>query len=394
MQIKRTKTFRHKLLSRRPQMLFMLSALAAMLCFADSAEAQRRGGRGHGRSSFRHGGGRRPGFNRGGFGRRSFGRRHFGHRRLGNRRFGNRGFRRFNGGHRRFGHGGFRRFNRGGHRRFSRGGFRHNLGRGFGRHHGGHHRNRNYSKFHFPRHRGFSSYHGHRYRNHHKSFHHFGFGAGGFGYARPYPFYRSYLQNDACVVGETVVSGAGEFESSLERGRAFIKNKEYDRAADLLLQVVRSDAEAGLPKLLFGHALAAIGDYDYAAHAIRRALVRLDINAVMFGVNDLYHNAEEFDRLFYALHHHTHKHPSDPDAHLLLGYFRYFSGQYDEAIESLSQTLRYSPDDRHAHMLHELATSKRNATSSVREISPKRAHLSVEKSRHSRVSKNGSATDG
>ena len=382
-----TKTFRHRLFSRRPLIFFFLPALAALLCFADLAEAQRRGGRGHGRSSFSRGG-RGHSFNRG-FGRRNIGRRHFGHRRSGNRRFsnrgfrrfGNRGFRRFNrSGQRRFNRGGCRNFNRSGHRRFNRGGIRQNFGRGFQRHHNrrhynGHRYRRNHSKFCFPRRQGFSSHRGYGHYKYGKPFRSFGVGFGGsVGYVAPYPVYREYPINNVYVGGPPVVIDARQLEPSLEIGRELIRNREYDRAADALLQVVRADTEAGLPKLLFGHALAAAGDYGYAAYAIRRALIRIDLDTVMPGMKDLYHDAQEFDRLLYALHHHARKNPSDPDAHMLLGYFRYFGGRHNEAIESLNQALRYDPGNHQAQLLREHALSKERANSPMREIEPKRVY--------------------
>lgn len=160
--------------------------------------------------------------------------------------------------------------------------------------------------------------------------------------------------------------------SSLGRGLQEMRSGQYDRAVDRLLQAVLADPEAGRPKLLFAHALFAVGDYGYAVYALRRALDRIDdLAAVEYGVDDLYHNAEEFDRLLYQLRGHAKKNPSDVDVHLLLGYLQHLSGQFNPAIRSLNRALELKMGDRHATALRKLAREDLRASSQPRPARPK-----------------------
>ena len=108
--------------------------------------------------------------------------------------------------------------------------------------------------------------------------------------------------------------------SYLEQGRQHLTEHDYNRAVDTLLQAVLQQPEAGLPKLLFGHALAAAGDYGYATYAIRRGLARIR-GPVPFTGAGLYGDAAEFDRVLYKVKHDAERKPADTDARFLLGYF-------------------------------------------------------------------------
>ncbi|MEE8170246.1 MAG: tetratricopeptide repeat protein [Phycisphaerae bacterium] len=140
--------------------------------------------------------------------------------------------------------------------------------------------------------------------------------------------------------------------SELSEGARLMKSRDYETAADVFFQAVLAEPSAGLPKLLFGHALCALGDYDYAAYVIRRAVDRLDDPVPAdWSVDVLYADANEFERQIYKLHHHTQRHEADADAHFLLGYFRFFAGRPAEAARSLDHAIRLNASDRHASAL-------------------------------------------
>ena len=153
-----------------------------------------------------------------------------------------------------------------------------------------------------------------------------------------------------------------------------MKDREYKRATDTFMEAVLTAPDAGFPKLLFGHALFAAGDYDYAGYAIGRAIDRIDdLDAVSPGVDDLYRDADEFERLVYKLRDHVRRHNLDADAHFLLGYFRYFAGDYESAVRSFDQALRLNRVHRHATALRKLARAKPAASSQDPEVDPEPA---------------------
>ena len=66
--------------------------------------------------------------------------------------------------------------------------------------------------------------------------------------------------------------------SLLDAGLRYLKSRQYARAATTLLQTVVADPDAGTPKLAFGDALFATGDYHYAALAVRRGIDRVGVH--------------------------------------------------------------------------------------------------------------------
>jgi len=159
---------------------------------------------------------------------------------------------------------------------------------------------------------------------------------------------------------------------ALRMGRRFMKQRSYDRATDAFLAAVLAEPEAGLPKLLFAHALFAAEDYDYAAYAIRRAMDRIDdLNAFSPTLTDLYQESKEFDRLLYKLHHQVERHPIEADGYFILGYFSAFGGDDNAAIDAFDRTLRRSPDDSHAARLRNLARSRTGQSTTRPRVKPK-----------------------
>lgn len=141
---------------------------------------------------------------------------------------------------------------------------------------------------------------------------------------------------------------------ALRLGRQFMKQQAYDRAVEALMAAVLAEPDAGLPKLLLGHALFAAGDYAYAAYAVRRAMDRIDdLGAVTPAVADLYSDAKELDRLLYRLHKNVDTHPIEADGYFLLGYFSLYSGDHKAAADALDRALRRAPGDRHAARLRD-----------------------------------------
>ena len=364
-------------------------AVAALLIPAGATLGQRRGssrhggrGIGHGGSGHRIGIGRR-GIQRGGAGRRG-GLRHGGQGRSGAgvRRFRLRGIVR-RGGFRqhRTGQSGPRHLRGFGVRGSQHRSPRHQLGTG---HRGDHHDNSTHLGglnslglgrigFGHLRHRRGP-------RLHHQSTY-LDYGFNRYGYYNSYGVGYGYGLGPAIIYSESAegardrssVDGDNQAESLLSYGRRQLKEGEYHLAAEALLDAVLGAPEEGVPKLLFGHANFAIGDYDYAAYAITRAMDGIDdLEAVPLRVTDVYRDSGEFDRLLYKLHDHVRKHAFDAEAHFLMGYFRYFAGKHDSALRSLNEALQFDLNHRHAKALREIVRAKIRSAKKKQAIRPKR----------------------
>ena len=119
-----------------------------------------------------------------------------------------------------------------------------------------------------------------------------------------------------------------------------------------------TEPQNGGRKLNYGVALFAIGDYDYAAYAIRRGLDRVaEWGGDAMDPKILYGEQGGFDRHLGALRDYASGHKDDNAAHFVLGYMLWASGQYKDARPVLDDALKIDPDDGHIKKLHDLATN-------------------------------------
>ena len=285
-----------------------------------------------------------PRGHRGGFGHRSGSGRHGGSGR-------HVGF----GRHRGFGHHGLRRHHARHHRSSHHLGLRHRSGhlRPHLGHHGGHHG----SSLHLGR-RHHGGHHVPRLGHHGGSSHRLGLGHHGeigvasgpviqdslLGYGRQNPR-NNYAPRQA--------------DHSLAAGKRFFKEGKYALAVDAFLQAVLAAPQDGVPKLYFGLAHFAVGDFGYAVYAIRRGMDRVpNWGEDKMDLRYLYGHLADFDQHLAVLTAHAQRSPADGDAHFLLGYVLYFTGQYPPAIEQLDLALQIDGKNRHAAKLRQLAMER------------------------------------
>lgn len=205
----------------------------------------------------------------------------------------------------------------------------------------------------------------------------------GFGYDTGYAAYRSYGVGNANVYfdDETIdPSEADEYadapvieyqglqrsltyfarrppprqegESLTGAGRRHMRAGDYATAADLFFQAAADDSDAAEPRLLLTHALAATGDFAFAAYALRLGLDQIDVDDVPADrIGDLYPSVADYRRMLDAVHEFVRENDQDPNAHLIEAYLRYFAGHRRRAGQAVETVLQLDPDDRHAKRL-------------------------------------------
>lgn len=136
-------------------------------------------------------------------------------------------------------------------------------------------------------------------------------------------------------------------DHGLTAGKRYLNEGKYALAVDAFLQAVLAAPQDGVPKLYFGLAHFAVGDYGYAVYAVRRGMDRVpDWGKEDKDLRYLYGKPADFDQHLAALTAHVQRSPADGDAHFLLGYMLYFTGQYQPAIEQLDLALQIDGSNR------------------------------------------------
>jgi tetratricopeptide (TPR) repeat protein len=115
-------------------------------------------------------------------------------------------------------------------------------------------------------------------------------------------------------------------------GNAAFTAGRYDDARRLYTRAVMADERDGYAKMLLGWASFAVGDYDGAAAAIRRALLTTDdlVNYPM-DVRTFYSDAAVLNHQIGSLVQFTQSRPDDREAEFVLAYLYYSVGQAERS---------------------------------------------------------------
>ena len=127
----------------------------------------------------------------------------------------------------------------------------------------------------------------------------------------------------------------------------YFRAGRYDRAVDNYLRATEFAPEQGSLWFMLSDALLGIGDYHFAAHAIRRA-VEKDPTLVESRANkrEFYAVPADFDAHLAQLEKFLKDHDNDGDAWFVLGYNFHFSGQTSEAKEAFLKAKDRLPSDK------------------------------------------------
>jgi len=123
----------------------------------------------------------------------------------------------------------------------------------------------------------------------------------------------------------------------VSEGNAAFAAGRYDEARDLYVRAVFSDERDGYAKVLYAWSNFALGDYDVAAAAIRRALLTTpDLVTYPMDLRTLYSDPAVLDRQTDALLRFLADHPNHAEAQLVWGYLLYSIGQADRAASAFN----------------------------------------------------------
>ncbi len=191
-----------------------------------------------------------------------------------------------------------------------------------------------------------------------------GFAPGyGPGFGQGAPFGSSPGQ-DYIAVREYEIDVAQRFfnvnEMELRRERLLSANEKAQRsgleqfrrgdyAASVVAFTLASELNHGDPasRVHLAQARLALGHYDAAARAIRRALeLQPKLIFVPLRLERHYANSRDFTRHVQALEEYVGAKPSG-DLQFLLGFFQFQRGEFDDAHKAFRAALRYDPSDEH-----------------------------------------------
>ncbi|UCC29224.1 MAG: tetratricopeptide repeat protein [Phycisphaerales bacterium] len=139
---------------------------------------------------------------------------------------------------------------------------------------------------------------------------------------------------------------APEEVTLLGQGNAAFAAGRYDEARRLYVSAMLADERDGYAKFLYALVNFALGDYEVAAMAIRRALLTTaDLIDYPVDVRSLYPEAALFETQLEGLTRFAGDHPNDRGALLLLGYLQYAGGHPKPALSVLDRLVKIDPDD-------------------------------------------------
>ena len=130
------------------------------------------------------------------------------------------------------------------------------------------------------------------------------------------------------------------------RGNAAFTAGRYEEARSEYISAVLADERDGYAKFLYALANLALGEYDVAAVALRRALhTTPELLEYPVDVRSLYPDGSVFERQVASLAAFVRTRPTDWGARLLLGYLYYGGGEPEQAFAVLDAGAEIAPED-------------------------------------------------
>ncbi len=165
------------------------------------------------------------------------------------------------------------------------------------------------------------------------------------------------------IAGESsqMANGSGESAESpapglVEKGNEAFRAGRYDEARGWYARAMLADAEDGYAKLFYGLANFAVGQYDVAASAIRRALMEapelidypIDLRTVYDDPSILTTQMQKLARV-------RGETTADTELTFLLGYLYYATGDPQGAVSTLGVLTNDDSDDTLARLVRDAA---------------------------------------
>lgn len=140
--------------------------------------------------------------------------------------------------------------------------------------------------------------------------------------------------------------GSSPAQATLESGLTAIRSSDMQKARNILSQVVVSDPDNGMARMLYSAALTADGQYKEAAESLRRSLETWpDFQLKDFYLPAVYDNPKVFTQTMRDVREFLSDHPGRDDAWLLVSWSYAVSGQSDEAVMLLNEARKSWPED-------------------------------------------------
>jgi tetratricopeptide (TPR) repeat protein len=150
--------------------------------------------------------------------------------------------------------------------------------------------------------------------------------------------------------------------AAVVEGNAAFAAGRYDEARGLYVRAVMTDERDGYAKTLYAWANFALGDYEVAAAALRRALLTTpDLVDNPLDLRTFYPDRAVLDRHADALMRFLADHPQHREAQLLWGYLLYSIGQAEPAASVFTSLAGADQNDALLPLLRDAAV--RNARS-------------------------------
>jgi len=154
---------------------------------------------------------------------------------------------------------------------------------------------------------------------------------------------------------QTLTAGENQRAVVMEGNAAFAAGR-YDEARRSYARAVMTDARDGYAKMLYAWANFALGDYEVAAAAIRRALLTTsDLVENPLDLRTLYPDRATLDRQSDGLTRFLADHPDHREAQLVWGYLLYSIGQAEPAASMFNGLAGAEPNDTLVPLLRDAA---------------------------------------
>lgn len=157
----------------------------------------------------------------------------------------------------------------------------------------------------------------------------------------------------------------GATDSPAEQGNAAFAAGRYDEARGLYARAVMTDERDGYAKVLYAWSNFALGDYEVAAAALRRALLTTtDLVNYPMDLRTLYPDRAVLDSQADALLRFLADNPEHREVQLVWGYFLYSIGQAESAAAVFKGLAGADQNDTLLSNLRNAAVRNANAESS------------------------------
>ncbi|MFO0984197.1 MAG: tetratricopeptide repeat protein [Planctomycetota bacterium] len=192
----------------------------------------------------------------------------------------------------------------------------------------------------------------------------------------PYPYPR-YSYVDLGYVDEaraypplpavSYIDDGGSSTTLVDRGNELFHGGDYVSAAEAYRQAILADLSNATAKFGYARALFALGNYPFAALAIRMGMkLAPDWPVVGGDLRDGYGNTQDFTAHAQALDRYRSERPDDPAALLVAGYVHYFTGDFDRAATDFDRLVQANASDEVAKRFAEVAAGARSSAGAQR----------------------------